>query len=166
MPTIVLNESTIAPKSLGKNNLAHATIHRRYAFEVLKYPIWGMSPSAVPEKDTYGEYGVKVLGAKGYESGAVTPHVSALALAVTPKEAIANLRTLIKDYPVYGEFGFYDSVNPLSKEVAYKYMALDQGMLFLGITNYLTDGYIQKQFTADPIIQKIIPLINKEDFFN
>ena len=66
-------------------------MQRRYALETLGYPVWGMSPrSATPTGMGYGEYGVRVLGSLGYPSGAVTPHASALALAVTPAEAVAE----------------------------------------------------------------------------
>jgi hypothetical protein len=48
MPTLVLDEPRLAPASLGLNDLAHATVQRRYALEMLRYPVWGMSPSATP----------------------------------------------------------------------------------------------------------------------
>ncbi len=165
MPTMVIDEAAWAPRSLGANNIAHTTIQRRYAIEVLKYPVWGMSPSSKPDEDNYGEYGVRVLGSKGYHEGAVTPHVTGLAASVAPAEAAANFRELIKRYDVYGEFGFYDAVNPVTGEVAYKYLALDQEMLFVGLVNHLADGAIRKYFAADPIAQRALPILQDENFF-
>lgn len=54
----------------------------------------------------YGEFGVSVLGVGGYPAGVVSPHASALALAVMPAEAIGNLRSLADRYDIYGVFGF------------------------------------------------------------
>ncbi len=165
MPTMVIDEKQFAPLSLGRNDEVHSIIHRRYALEVMKYPVWGMSPSSVPTEDNYSEYGVRPLGAHGYKPGAVTPHVVALAVNFTPKEAIANLRKLIELYDIYGEYGFYDAVDPVSGSVAYKYLALDQGMLFVALANYLGDGCVQKRFMADPIAQRALPMLAEERFF-
>jgi len=164
MPTMIIDEMKFAPKSLGRNDLIHATIHRKYALEELKYPIWGMSPSSVPTEDNYSEYGVRILGTKGYKPGAVTPHVSGLAVNFTPREAIANFREMIKRYDCYGEFGFYDAIDPVTGQVSYKYLALDQEMLFLGLANYLGDHCVQRYFEADPVAQKGLAVIGNEDF--
>ena len=165
MPTLLLDEVRFAPQSLGANDQAHALVQRRYASEALGYRVWGFSPSATPENG-YGEYGVRVLGASGYANGVVTPHAAALALAVAPEAAVANLRTLATLYDIYGDYGFYDAVDPRSGAVAYKYLTLDQSMLFIALANYLDDHYVQKRFAADPIIQNVLPVIGAEDFFN
>ena len=137
MPTLVLDEARHAPASLGANGTAHVIVQRRYTLETLGYPVWGMSPSATPSGVGYGEFGVRVLGSLGYLHGAVTPHASALALAVTPVEAVANLRRLAERYHIYGDFGFYDAVDPVSGEVAHAYLALDQSMILIAAANYL-----------------------------
>ncbi len=168
MPRLVLDEGALAPKSLGRNGEQHAKLQRLYATEALRLPVWGMSPSAVPSPNgyVYGEHGVNVLGSWGYQPGIVTPHASALALAVTPGEATRNLRTLAERYDLYGEFGFYDAVDPRSGAVAYDYVSLDQSMLFIALANHLKDGCIQKRFAADPIVQAALPVIADEDFFD
>ena len=166
MPTLVLDEPRLAPASLGANDLAHANVQRRYALETLRYPVWGMSPSATPAGASYGEYGVRVLGSLGYPAGVVTPHASALALGVTPAEAIANLRRLAERYDIYGDFGFYDSVDPVRGDVARAYLALDQSMILIAAANYLKDGVVQRRFAADPIIARALPLLATENFFD
>jgi hypothetical protein len=165
MPSLVIDELRHAPASLGANGAAHASVQRRYALETLGYPVWGMSPSATPSGAGYGEYGVRPLGSLGYPPGAVTPHASALALAVTPAEAIANLRRLAERYDVYGDFGFYDAVDPVRGEVAHAYLALDQSMILIAAANYLKDGAVQGRFASDPIIAKVLPLLAEESFF-
>jgi hypothetical protein len=165
MPTLVIDESRHAPSGLGRNNLVHAVIQRRYATEVLDYPVWGISPSSSPDGRAYTAYGVEVLGSRGYPAGAVTPHASALALTLTPEPAVANLRELVRRYEIYGEYGLYDSVDPSSGRVAHTYLALDQGMLFVALANHLKERCIQRAFETDPIAQRALRMIGTEDFF-
>jgi hypothetical protein len=166
MPTLVLDEPRYAPTSLGANDTAQASVQRRYTMETLGYPVWGMSPSATPSGVGYSEYGVRVLGSLGYPPGAVTPHASALALAVIPADAVANLRRLAERYDVYGDFGLYDAVDPVSGEVAHAYLALDQSMILIAAANYLRNGVVQRRFASDPIVAKILPLLAAENFFD
>jgi hypothetical protein len=165
MPTLVVDEGRWAAPSLGTNDAAHVAVQQRFALEELGYPVWGMSPSAIPGA-TYGEFGVKILGTLGYEAGVVTPHASALALAVAPDAAIANLRKLAGFYDVYGDFGFYDAVEPRSGQVARAYLALDQAMTLVAAANYLKDHCIQERFASDPIVQKALPVVGLERFFD
>jgi hypothetical protein len=164
MPTLCLDEKGLAPESLGQNDLVHAKIHVDYALNELGYPVWGMSPSSVPEGG-YSEYGVAPLGSKGYKPGVVTPHVTGLAVNFIPEEAAANFRKMIELYDIYGEYGFYDAVTVKTGRVAYKYLALDQGMLFGGLVNYLTNGALIKYFMQDPIAQKAKEVLSAEKLF-
>jgi hypothetical protein len=125
-----------------------------------------MSPSSTVLKDSYSEYGVKVLGSRGYKGGVVSPHASALALNVTPDAAIANLRKIIELYDIYGEYGLYDAVDPISGKVARAYLALDQGMTFIAIANYLKHDSVQNYFMSDPIAVNGISIIGEEHFFD
>jgi hypothetical protein len=163
MPTLVLDEKRLAPKGLGLNDARHVQGQIRYALEELKYPIWGMSPSTVPEGG-YSEYGATPFGSKGYKVGVVTPHASVLALEYAPKEVVANLRKLIELYDIYGEYGFYDAVTVSTGLVARKYLSLDQGMIFVALNNYLNDGAIRNRFHADPVIQSAEEILSAEDF--
>jgi len=166
MPALVLDELRHAPKSLGQNGAAHADIQRRYATEELHYPVWGLSPSATSDGLGYSEYGVKVLGSRGYQAGVVTPHASALALGVTPQAATDNLRKLAERYPIYGDYGLYDAVDPTTGQVAPKYVYLDQAMTFIALANHLKDHAVQQLFAADPITQKALPVLQDENFFD
>lgn len=165
MPPIILDEKHLAPKGLGINDERHAAIQIKYALEKLAYPIFGMSPSCLPGGG-YKEYGVKELGIKGYSSGVVTPHATFLALEFAPKECAANIRKMLKDYKVYGEYGFYDAIDVKTGKIALKYLCLDQAMSFLALDNYLNDGAIRKRFSADPINKSAEELLKVEDFFN
>jgi hypothetical protein len=165
MPTLIIDEAKYAPDALGLNDKRYVEIHRRYTAEELGYPVWGMSPSSVPEGG-YSEYGVKVLGAKGYKAGVVTPHAAVLGLEFEPEETVKNLRKLIQLYPqIYGEYGFYDALTVETGLVALKYLALDQSMILITLNNYLNDGAIRKRFHQDPINEKALPLLTEEKFF-
>jgi hypothetical protein len=109
---------------------------------------------------------LRFVPGSGWATGIVTPHASALALAFAPEAATANLRRLAELYPIYGDFGFYDAVDPRNGRVAPIYLALDQTMLFIALANELRDGAIQKLFAADPIARRALPLLDTEDFFD
>jgi hypothetical protein len=164
MPRLVLDEARHAPASLGRNGALHSLIHRRFALEDLGYPVWGMSPSSTPGSAAYSEYGVRQLGMAGYKSGVVTPHAAALALLAEPAEATANLRRLAERFPVYGDFGFYDAVNPGTGEISYNYLCLNQAMILVSLANHLDGHGIQKLFATDPVGAKILPLVGIEKF--
>lgn len=166
MPLLLLDERALAPRSLGRNDAVHVLVQRRFATEELGWPVWGLSPSAQPRALDYGEYGVPALGIVGYRPLVVTPHAAALALLVEPKEATANLRRLAERYDLYGEYGFYDAVDPATGEVAHAYLALDQSMTFLALVNHLRDGVLQRRFAADPAVAPALPMLAAEDFFD
>lgn len=174
MPTLIIDEKGLAPEGLGRNNHEHVKGQIQYALEELQMPVWGMSPSSKPEGG-YTEYGAKPMGAKGYKAGAVTPHAVVLGVEFEPEKVVANLRKLIELYDIYGEYGFYDAVtvipekdNPDSKEglVARKYLALDQGMIFVALNNYLNDGAIRKRFHADPAMKSAEKILSAERLFD
>lgn len=166
MPTLVLDEQKLAAESFGQNNVVALIAHQKYAAEK-EYPIWGISPAATSNGRTwkYGEYGVKAIAVKGYpDQGVITPHVSFLALAVDQSAAMENIRKMLA-MKMYGEYGFYDSVQIKTGKVNTQYLALDQGMSFIAIANFLEDNIIVKLFQQDPIGQKAQKLWKDEKFF-
>ena len=165
MPTLVLDERRYAPASLGANDVAHTAVQRRFATESLGLPVWGFSSSATMAPGGYGEHGVPDLGTIGYPPGVVTPHAAALALAVDPTAAVADLREIARRYPAYGDFGFYDAVDPATGAVAPVYLTLDQTMTFLAVANRLCDGCVQRHFAADPIAARALAVVGDERFF-
>ncbi|HNX69216.1 MAG TPA: glucoamylase family protein [Candidatus Omnitrophota bacterium] len=167
MPALVIQEGKLAPKGLGRNNRIATEIHRDYALKEKKYPVWGISPAATASgrQWQYGEYGVKKLGAKGYpDKGVIAPYAACLALETLPKDAIKNIRELLK-FEAYGVYGFYDSISFPGGRVDSQYLALDQGMILLALANHLKKGIIQEIFHKDPIAQKAKDLL-KEDFYS
>jgi hypothetical protein len=50
--------------------------------------------------------------------------------------------------------------------VAYHYLYLGQAMLFIAVVNHLTEDAVPRLFAADPIIQRVLPLLRVEHFFD
>lgn len=167
MPTLVLDEQGLSPKGLGANNRMVVQEQIRFALEEKKYPVWGISPCSIPDVPLgYKEYGVPYLGSKGYaDGGVITPHASFLALAVDPKSAIANIRKLAGMKGLYGEYGFYDSINVVTGKTSPRFLALDQGMTLIALTNYLEFGSIRERFMTHPQMQEQVGLLSGESFF-
>lgn len=168
MPTLVLKEKELAPKSFGLNNRVATEIQIDYALNRQGYPVWGFSPASTSSgrEIRYAEYGVKYLGVKGYrDEGVISPHASILALDTLPDQVIDNLRRMLEFYEVYGEYGLYDSINVRTGEVSTQYLALDQGMILAAIANYLKNGVIKEYFHQDPIAKGAETLLGLEEWF-
>lgn len=161
MPGIVLKEKELGKEALGLNNKRHVELQVAFAKEK-GYPAWGFSPAATPEG--YSEFAATPLGTSGYKDGAtVTAHATFLALEYAPMEAQKNIKAL-KKLKTYSKYGFYDSVNVQTGEIAKAYLALDQGMIMVSIANFLNDGVIRDYFHDDPIGKTPEELLKKEMF--
>lgn len=168
MPTLVVDERGLAPNGLGLNDQRAVEIHIRYALNERGFPVWGLSPCATPlnRHGGYSEFGVAALGTKGYKDEAiVTPHVTMLAMGFAPEAAQENIRQFLRRYQMYGPYGLYDSVDVKTGDVAYRYLALDQGMSLIALNNYLNNGAIQRRFSADPVMRRMEALLKVEQFF-
>ncbi len=129
---------------------------------------WGMSESAYSLKDFYGNYqyktfGIPWLGLKRglSEDAVVSPYSTALALTITPKDAIYNLKRLEKDGAT-GKYGFYDAIDYKPKKIVVKtYMAHHQGMILTAINNVLNDNIFQKRFMRNPQIKGVKILLEE-----
>ncbi|UOQ42849.1 DUF3131 domain-containing protein [Halobacillus salinarum] len=161
MPGLVLKEKELGKDGLGLNNDRYVDLQIEYAKEQ-GYPAWGLSPTATP--DGYSALGAAPLGMDGYESnGIVTPHATFLAMEYAPFQAFKNLFVL-RALGTYGEYGYHDSVNVKTGEVTQAYLALDQGMSMVALTNYLTDGKIRDYFHHSSIGKTPEDLLRKEEF--
>ena len=163
MANLVVPETSWGPHSFGLDDLRWAQVQETYATQELGYPVWGMSPSSTAD-DTggYGGFGVEGLA---FGSGSplawcttcatedtVSPHASAIALPVLPRDAFANLETLRMRYPgIYtADGGFYDAVNPVTGQVGHRRLVLDQSMIMAALDDTLDHDALQKHFAADP----------------
>lgn len=170
MPTLIVPEEQVAPRSLGINNVHAVQIQIDQCLKKDGYPVWGLSPSAIPagiDNFKYGEFGVALMGSKGYkDEGIIAPYASALAVSIDTKAVVENFKKLMELYPkIWTTYGFYDSVNVKTKEVAPMYLTLDQAMIFVALQNYLTLGKTQQRFFQGHIKEKLLPLLGKETFY-
>jgi len=96
--------------------------------------------------------------------GVVTPHAVFLALDFAPEASLMNLEKLCQDFAIYGPWGFWDSVNVATGEVARFVLALDQGMIMMALGNALCHNRPQRYF-ADGLIEAALrPLLALEQF--
>jgi hypothetical protein len=163
MANLVVPETNWGPQSFGLADRRWAEVQRRYVTDVLRYPVWGMSPSSTAD-DTGGYGGFGVAGLRfGAGQGlaicttcatedVVSPHASAIALTVMPHAAAANLAALRNDYAgIYSpDGGFYDAVNPVTGAVGHRRLVLDQSMIMAALDDALTNGGLQRHFARDP----------------
>jgi hypothetical protein len=76
----------------------------------------------------------------------VSPHASAIALPVLPRQAYGNLEKLRSDYPgIYKrDGGFYDAVNPRTGSIGHRRLVLDQSMIMAAIDDALNEPRIRE----------------------
>ena len=104
-----------------------------------------------------------------YENGVVTPHAAFLALRYAPREALANLRRLERDFPgMYGKWGFRDSVNvgrgQRRGRVSDYYLSLDQGMVMAALGNALGGDVLRRAYVTPQTEIVLRPLLGVEEF--
>ncbi|WDE98611.1 glucoamylase family protein [Lentisphaera profundi] len=129
------------------------------------YPFWGWSNSYMPGSG-YTEGG-------HLSENVITPHAIALMIEHYPKHAISALRGLVDTGGTQGpkgyenkNWGLRDAYDMKKKQWDDHYLSLDQGMLFLAISNYLHQGLVRNIYAADPLVQKGLDLVSpymKED---
>jgi Putative glucoamylase/Protein of unknown function (DUF3131) len=183
MVPLFVPEAQWAPRSWGVNHPLYVRAQIEYGLDEARYGFWGFSPACRPTGG-YRTYGVDAIGVdpNGYTStddelpavggsrqrasagGVVTPHASFLALRFAPHEAMANLQALAGRFPIYGPYGFHDSVNVSSGVVSDCVLALDQGMIMAAIANALADDAMRHAFADGAIETAIRPLIAQEEF--
>jgi hypothetical protein len=122
------------------------------------YPFWGWSNCYMP--------------GKGYTEGGhlseqvITPHALALMIEFYPKHVTQAFRELVKTGGTQGpqgyehvSWGFRDAYDMKTKKWDHRYLSLDQGMLFLALSNYLHDGIVRKIYHSDPLVKRGMRLI-------
>jgi cyclic beta-1,2-glucan synthetase len=159
MPTLLVRSQ--AATLLAQSERVAVAAQRRHGTR-LGIP-WGVSESGFASLDAdhnyrYRAFGVPDLGTgRGLERDAVVaPYASALALAVEPREALANLRQLER-LGLVGTYGLYEAADFTSERipvgqphaVVRSYMAHHQGMVLAALDNHLCDAALQRRFQRD-----------------
>ncbi len=160
MPALLLPSD--AGRLLGQSERTAVSVQRRYG-EKLGLP-WGVSEFGFAARDAaqryqYQAFGVPGLGLKRglSEDYVVAPYASALALAVAPIAAVANLRWLEK-LGLRSRYGFLEAADftPDRRPAnggftpVRAYMAHHQGMIAAAIGNALNDNILVRRFGREP----------------
>jgi len=132
---------------------------------------WGISESGFAKMDPLGRYsyqawGIPKLALKyGAEDGPViSPYSTFLALPISRREAIANLRRMA-GMKWTGDYGFYEAADyTQGKEpvLVRSWMAHHQGMCLLAVTNLLRDNVIQRWFHGTPRVRAAELLLHEK----
>jgi hypothetical protein len=99
-----------------------------------------------------------------YTNGVVTPHAAFLGLRWRPGEALADLARLERDFDMFTEWGFLDSVNVQTGATSSSYLSLDQGMIMAAIGNALARDVLRDAFATRDVERALRPVIGVEEF--
>jgi|GEM_PF-2672531 len=168
MVPLFVPESEWAPASWGANHSLYVRAQIEYGLRDARLGYWGISASTDPGGG-YRAYGVAELGSRDPDTsrrheGIITPHATFLALPYRPVEAVANLRTLVENFPLYGPYGFYDSVDVHTGQVSERVLILDQGMIMASLSNVIGGDVLRRGFSTGSIESVVRPLIAPERF--
>jgi hypothetical protein len=168
MPPLFVPETQWGPRNWGINHPLYVQSQISYGLEEAQLGYWGFSPAADPYGG-YEVYGVEAIGMnadhrKSKRSGVITPHAVFLGMPYAIHEACQNLEKLRQNFPIYGQWGFWDSVDVKTGQVASCVLALDQGMIMAALSNVLLINRMQQTFSQGMIEQAIRPLLEMEEF--
>ncbi len=136
---------------------------------------WGVSESAYADRDPEQRYRYQAFGTPGLglrrglaRHHVIAPYASALALAIAPREAAANLRA-IAALGAEGRYGMWEALDftPERKREdksftpVVAYMAHHQGMLLCAIANALTHDLMVTRFIRDPQMRLVSLLLSE-----
>ena len=171
MPSLLLRSH---PETLlGRSERTAVEAQRRYANQ-LHIP-WGISESGFASLSAEGHYRYRAFGVPGLglrrglsRDLVVAPYAGALALAVAPERAAANLRALER-LGMVGRYGFFEAVDFTPERVpegrrswqVRSYMAHHQGMILAALANALTDDALVRRFHADRRIGAVELLLDE-----
>jgi len=194
MVPLLVPEEQWGARSWGVNHPLYVRSQIEHGTKEAGYGFWGFSPANKPEggyreygvdaiglnPDGYASNNDNTLVDHGfgdcrppakpdppqsaYTNGVVTPHASFLALDFDRDEALKNLANLERRFDVYGNGGFYDSVNVHSGKVSRFHLSLDQGMIMAALANELTGDRLQRYFSDGAVEAKVRPLLAQEEF--
>ncbi|MHA6332840.1 GH36-type glycosyl hydrolase domain-containing protein [Qipengyuania sp. CAU 1752] len=158
---------------LGESERVAVEIQRRHAKDH-DLP-WGVSESAFAERDPEHRYRYQAFGTPGLglkrglsRDQVIAPYASALALAVAPGYATANLRQM-SALGAEGRYGMWEALDftpdraPANGRFTpvVAYMAHHQGMILCAIANLLTNDRMVDRFGRDPQMRLVSLLLSE-----
>ena len=138
-----------------------------YVNKIDKHLPWGISESAYSELDNslnykYKAFSTPYLKAKEDKENRIvlSPYASIMAIELFPEDVYENI-IKFKELDMESIYGLYEAYDYDDKSVVKSYFAHHQGMILLGITNYLKKDIIKDYFHANVNI-KTFELLLKE----
>lgn len=165
MPTLFLSEPR---DSLMGTGMRHAYANHRAHLADLGL-CGALSESGYAAFNASGDYGYKAFGIPSlalspHADGrpVIAPYAVALGLAIDQKAALRDLEHLATK--AYGRYGFLEALDHTTEpdgQPIGTYMSHHQGMLLGALTNALHTGFLQTLFTAHPLVQTVLFLIDE-----
>jgi len=152
-----------------------AAVARQIAYAKQQHVPWGISESGYNLTDAAQNYQYRAFGVPGLglqrglsQELVIAPYASALALAVAPRAAAANLQTLAANGWLT-PYGFYEAIDYTATRlppdekfaVVRSFMAHHQGMSLLSFAHVLLDRPMQRRFERDPQFQATLLLLQE-----
>ncbi|HEY9087554.1 MAG TPA: glucoamylase family protein, partial [Anaerolineaceae bacterium] len=137
---------------------------------------WGISESGYYHFDANRNYQYRAFGVPGlgFKRGladdlVIAPYASLMAVGFAPGAVMENAAALEK-LGGLGQYGFYEALDftqkriPLGEKagIVRSYMAHHQGMILLGIVNYLNNQVMLDRMHADPQIRSVELLLQEQ----
>ncbi len=135
----IIGGSVVTPKAFGQNAVNMIKIHIDKGKRVSKSGIWGFSNGEVPGANAYEMAGVQEIAYNQFPGIFVTPYSSFLALRYDPKAVVDNLKKIeeLNTKSFNPNYGFTDSIDPVTGTVNGNILSLDKGMEVLAIGNFM-----------------------------
>lgn len=169
----IIGGSIIAPKAFGQNAVNMIKIHIDKGKIVSKSGIWGFSNGEVPGEDRYEMAGVQEIAYNQFPGRFVTPYSSFLALRYNPKAVVDNLKRMetLNPKSFNSNYGFTDSIDPITGTINSNILSLDKGMEVLAIGNFMNrlegkmdiTDYLWKYLKMKELDKKAESLIKAEE---
>lgn len=170
----IIGDSVIAPKAFGQNAVNMIKIHIDKGKKVSKSGIWGFSNGEVPGEDKYEMAGVQEIAYNQFPGIFVTPYSSFLALRYSPSAVVDNLKHIeaLNPRSFNANYGFTDSIDPVTGVVNGNILSLDKGMEVLAIGNFMNKlerkmdipDYLWKYLKMKVLDKKAEALIKAEEY--
>ncbi|HSM57816.1 MAG TPA: glucoamylase family protein [Candidatus Sulfomarinibacteraceae bacterium] len=158
------------------NESEYVAVRHQMAYGERHNVPWGISESGFYAFDSAMNYQYRAFGTPGLgfkrglsEDLVIAPYASLLALGITPREVVANVKHL-KGQGMLGRYGFYEALDftqsrlQLGKRraIVRSFMAHHQGMILVAALNYFRDNAIVEYFHADSRIQSAELLLQEQ----
>lgn len=141
---------------------------KSYMDSISKRLPWGISESAYNELDNalnykYKSFSVPFLKAREESNSriVISPYSSLMALSLYPEDIYDNILKFRRINMIF-KYGFYEAYDYSNKGIVRACFSHHQGMILMGLTNYLKDHVMQKYFHSNVKIRTFDILLKEK----